>query len=122
MECLRERLGDAAPHATLLDGCGLSYGNTASAQDMARYLNAMLKTPVGAVFLRSFKDSAPGGIHAKVKTGTVAVARTLVGYLEVPGKRWTFAILCNKGDSPSVWWAPPLRDKLLEEMARAMKR
>jgi D-alanyl-D-alanine carboxypeptidase len=79
---------------------------------------------VGSTFRLSFKDDTiPGatGVTAKVKTGTVAVARALIGYLDCGNRRWTFAVLLNRGSSPGIGWAIGLRDKLMVEIAKGMR-
>jgi D-alanyl-D-alanine carboxypeptidase/D-alanyl-D-alanine-endopeptidase (penicillin-binding protein 4) len=108
---LTEHFGASFTHVSLLDGCGLSYGNQASAGTMAHLLDAMLTTPVGDAFLTTLKERPYAGVRGRVKTGTLAIATCLVGYLDTrSGRRYAFAILLNKADATSLAWAPKLRD------------
>ena len=119
LAALAAHAGPGCADATLLDGSGLSYGNRASPATMTRLLDAMQQTPLAQVFADSLKDRAVGGVRAHVKTGTLAVACCLVGYLDTPGHRLAFAILFGKGEAAGFGWAPKLRDKVLAVMAEA---
>jgi D-alanyl-D-alanine carboxypeptidase/D-alanyl-D-alanine-endopeptidase (penicillin-binding protein 4) len=120
---LKERLGDGISDGiTLLDGCGLSYGNQASATTMARLLDGVQGSPLREVLIASLKERPASGVRGRVKTGTLAIACCLVGYLEPPGKdRYAFAILLNKGEAASFDWAPHLRDVLYEAIAESLR-
>ena len=116
---LKEHLGDGISDGiTLLDGCGLSYGNQASAATMARLLDAVQGSPLREVFIASLKERPSGGVRGRVKTGTLAIACCLVGYLQPVGRPPVcFALLFNRGEAPSLDWAPHLRDALLQSIA-----
>jgi D-alanyl-D-alanine carboxypeptidase/D-alanyl-D-alanine-endopeptidase (penicillin-binding protein 4) len=123
LAALKEHLSDEISSGiTLLDGCGLSYGNQASAATMARLLDAVQGSPLREVLPATLKERAGGGMHGRVKTGTLAIACCLVGYLEAPGKdRYAFAILLNKGETANIDWAPRIRDELYEAMAESLR-
>ena len=122
LQVLSDKLGDGFAGITLLDGCGLSYGNQASAATMAHLLDAIQGTPLHEVFIDSLKEHPTSGVRGRVKTGTLAIACCLVGYLDPPGRpRYAFAILLNKGDAPAFDWAPHLRDQLYEAMAEGVR-
>jgi D-alanyl-D-alanine carboxypeptidase len=120
---LKERLGDGISDGiTLLDGCGLSYGNQASAATMASLLDGVQGSPLREVLIASLKERPSSGVRGRVKTGTLAIACCLVGYLDAPGKdRYAFAILLNKGEATSLDWAPRLRDELYDAMAESLR-
>ncbi|MDA3960946.1 MAG: D-alanyl-D-alanine carboxypeptidase/D-alanyl-D-alanine-endopeptidase [Planctomycetota bacterium] len=118
---LRADLGLALDSVTLLDGSGLSYNNRASAGDICRLLAAMDQGPHAEIFSGTLKDKWSGKVRARVKTGSLNVARCLAGY--IPGQNSTnyaFAILLNKHSAKSIYWANTLRDKSFQAMAKAL--
>lgn len=109
------------PHAdaiTLLDGSGLSYGNQATPEVMVEVFASMHRSPLRDAFYDSLKEKNVGKIQGRVKTGTLAVATCLVGYLDPPsGHRLAFAMLFNRGTSRDFGWAPKIRDQLYRVLA-----
>jgi PBP4 family serine-type D-alanyl-D-alanine carboxypeptidase len=100
----------------------LGYGNQASAATMAHLLDAVQTTPLREVFINSLKEHPSSGVRGRVKTGTLAIACCLVGYIDPPGRdRYAFAILLNKGEAPGFDWAPRVRDQLYEAMADGVR-
>lgn len=115
---LKRLIGAHAEGITLLDGSGLSYGNEASAEVMVEILSAMHRSPLRDDFYLSLKERNVGKIQGRVKTGTLAVATCLVGYLDPPsGHRLAFAMLFNRGSARDFSWAPKLRDQLYRVLA-----
>ena len=108
-----------------LDGSGLSYGNKAPAALIVRLLVAMDHESLAASFRSTLKDRPSAGVVAQVKTGTLAIATCLAGYITPaePGstRRIAFAILLNKGEARDMAWAPGLRDRLFEAIAALMR-
>lgn len=110
---LRRIIGAHVDQITILDGSGLSYGNSASAEAMVDMLVAMHRSPLRDAFYDSLKERNLGKLQGRVKTGTLAIATCLVGYIDTPGgRRRAFAILLNKGSARNLDWAPKLRDSL----------
>ena len=110
---LRRVIGTQAEQITLLDGSGLSYGNAASPEVMVDLLVAMHRSPLRDVFYDSLRERNLGKLQGRVKTGTLAIATCLVGYIDPPsGRRRAFAILLNKGTARNLDWAPKLRDSI----------
>ena len=110
---LRRLIGAHADNITLLDGSGLSYGNSASAETMVDMLVAMHRSPLRDAFYDSLKERNLGKLQGRVKTGTLAIATCLVGFIDTSsGRRRAFAILLNKGTARSLDWAPKLRDSI----------
>ena len=115
---LRRLVGAHADQITILDGSGLSYGNSASSEVMVDMLVAMHRSPLRDAFYDSLKERNLGRIQGRVKTGTLAVATCLVGYLDpTPGRRRAFAILCNRGTARNFDWAPRIRDQIYRAIA-----
>lgn len=114
-------MGEDAAGVALLDGSGLSYGNVGSARALARLLAGLDAGPHAAVFAASLKDEPHAGVVGKVKTGTLATASCLAGYVEGPGGRLAFAILLGQGRAASWGWGPPLRKRLYEVIAEAVR-
>ncbi len=111
-------VGAHADQITLLDGSGLSYGNSASAGVMVEMLSAMHRSPLRDSFYDSLKEKNVGRIQGRVKTGTLAVATCLVGYIDPPsGHRLAFAMLFNRGTAKSFDWAPKIREQLYRLLA-----
>jgi D-alanyl-D-alanine carboxypeptidase len=82
---------------------------------MVDLLVAMLKTPVGDLFVNSLKDKDVGRAHGHVKTGSLAIANCLVGYVDPPGgHRLAFAILLNAGEANGIGWAVKVRDRIYQ--------
>jgi D-alanyl-D-alanine carboxypeptidase/D-alanyl-D-alanine-endopeptidase (penicillin-binding protein 4) len=108
-----------------LDGSGLSYGNKAPAALIVRLLVAMDRDPLAATFRSTLKDRPSAGVVAQVKTGTLAVATCLAGYITAAApdttRRIAFAILLNKGAAQDMAWAPGLRDRLFEAIAALVR-
>jgi D-alanyl-D-alanine carboxypeptidase/D-alanyl-D-alanine-endopeptidase (penicillin-binding protein 4) len=117
-----EQLGTGMGPLTLLDGCGLSYGNEASATYLVNLLDAMHRHESGAVFRASLKEKPTPGIRALVKTGTHNEARALAGYLDaVSGRRYAFAILLNRNQASGIGWADKLREQLFQTLVGAVR-
>ncbi len=112
---------DSGP-ITLLDGCGLSYGNSASAGTMVRLLTVMAPDKAFVESLKEEKKYDLSGAHGRVKTGTLAVAVCLAGYVEAEGRRHAFALLFNRGDSARWSWATGLRDRCYAAIAANVAR
>jgi len=111
----------AGEGAALLDGSGLSYDNRASTAWVVGLLAAMQRTPHAAAYKATLKDHPAGKVQMKVKTGTLAIARNLAGYLDTPsGGRYAFAIILNKGTAPGMAWAPALLDKLTAALVQGL--
>lgn len=122
VQVLEGRFGVGMGPLTLLDGCGLSYGNEASATYLVNLLDAMHRSEFGALFRASLKDKDLAGVRGLVKTGTHNEARALAGYLiGAGGRTFAFAILLNRGTSASVAWGNTLREKLYEALAGAAR-
>ncbi len=118
---LHRLIGDRADAVTLLDGCGLSYGNAGSAEALVEVLAAMHRSVRRDDFYQSLRDTRDDrrlpNLDARVKTGTLAIATCLVGYINRPdGHRLAFALLFNKGESRDFSWAPKLRDRLFRTL------
>ncbi len=118
LQVLRRLIGPPADGITLLDGSGLSYGNTASPEAMVAMLMAMHRSPLRDAFYDGLKERNIGKIQGRVKTGTLAIATCLVGYIDPPsGHRLAFALLFNRGDARTWDWAPRIRDQIYRAMA-----
>lgn len=100
----------------LLDGSGLSYDNRASARCIAQVLHKMTRHRHADAFYQSLRTPVYNWAKnepSRVKTGSLAVARCLAGYIDDGHKhRYAFAILINKGQARSFSWASRLREKL----------
>jgi D-alanyl-D-alanine carboxypeptidase/D-alanyl-D-alanine-endopeptidase (penicillin-binding protein 4) len=117
-EVLTGKFGDGMGAMAQLDGCGLSYGNEASATFMVNLLDAMHRSEFGETYRNTLKDRPAGTVKGQVKTGTHNESRALAGYLQGPsGKRYAFAILLNRKESSSIAWADKLRDQLYQALA-----
>jgi D-alanyl-D-alanine carboxypeptidase/D-alanyl-D-alanine-endopeptidase (penicillin-binding protein 4) len=115
---LKRLVGDRVSQITLLDGSGLSYGNEGTAGVMVEVFAAMHRSPLREEFYNSLKERNVGKIQGRVKTGTLAVATCLVGYLDPPsGHRLAFAMLFNRGTSRDFGWAPKIREQLYRVFA-----
>ena len=121
-DILRQHLGQDLSGWTLLDGCGLSYGNQACADFLIRLLAQMDASPVARDFRASLKVEPAGKTTALLKSGTIAIARCYAGYIERSnGTRVAFAILLNKGQAKSMAWGVTLRKKLLEAICKGVE-
>ncbi|MFW5751416.1 MAG: D-alanyl-D-alanine carboxypeptidase/D-alanyl-D-alanine-endopeptidase [Planctomycetota bacterium] len=95
---------------TLLDGSGLSYGNEASARSVVDLLALMAAHPHAVIYHDSLKQRQvplPGGgtLTIKVKTGHLAIAHCLAGYItDDHGRRYAFACIANRAGARSVAW------------------
>jgi len=119
---LEGRFGTGMGPLALIDGCGLSYGNEASASYLVNLLDAMNRSDLGALYRASLKEKDAAGAHGLVKTGTHNESRALAGYLIGADKRtYAFAILLNRGSTASVTWGNSLREKLFEALAGALR-
>jgi D-alanyl-D-alanine carboxypeptidase/D-alanyl-D-alanine-endopeptidase (penicillin-binding protein 4) len=123
LDILRQTLGETYAQVELLDGCGLSYDNRASATTMVNLLDAMHRTPLRQAFYGSLKErNAANGVKGRVKTGTLAVASCLAGYIDTSaGNRYAFAVLLNLGESSSFGWADRLRWKVFETLCAGLR-
>ena len=118
---LKERFGDLGP-LTLLDGCGLSYGNEASAGFLVNLLDAMNRSELGPIYRASLKDRNAVGVNAMVKTGTHNESRALAGYIDGANNRhFAFAILLNRSKSSGISWGDKLREQLFQALAAAAR-
>ena len=114
---LRQRLELELGDLSLLDGSGLSYDNRASAREITRLLAAMQRHEHGHHFQASLKDLWHGHIRGKVKTGSLAIVRSLAGYIPGDdGHTYAFCILLERGEATSIGWATRLRDKLFRTL------
>lgn len=120
-EACQELIGEEAARFTILDGSGLSYGNTGSAEALTRLLAAMDRHRYGRLFESTLRERAGAGVQGRVKTGTLATASCLAGYVEGPRGRLAFAILLGRGQAADWSWGPPLRDRLYELIADAVR-
>ena len=121
LSVVRDHLGLEMASVTLLDGSGLSYGNMASAADICRLLQALDRHPHGDRFRQTLKEKKHGLVTARVKTGTLNIARCLAGYIPGPnGENYAFAILLNRADANSIGWANQLRDKAFGDMCEIL--
>ncbi len=115
---LAENVAGAGAGAAIIDGSGLSYGNRASAAFVVATLVAMHGSPHRAVFYESLKLEDDVKPPARVKTGTLAIASCLAGYIDRrDGNRWAFAILLNKGEASAFGWASGVRAATLKAIA-----
>ena len=101
---LEKDLGVAPPTA-LLDGSGLSYGNKATATQIAALLRAMHRRPDGAAYTATLKEKWSGKIRCRVKTGSLAITRCLAGYIPKGDRTWIFV---NATASRRRWLTPIL--------------
>jgi D-alanyl-D-alanine carboxypeptidase len=116
-----EQIGTGMGPMTLLDGCGLSYGNVASATYLVNLLEGMHRHPQGLALRTSLKERPAPGVRGLVKTGTHNEARALAGYIDAPGgQQYAFAILLNRAQSTSIGWADKLREQLYQALAAAV--
>ena len=121
-DIIQQHLGADVGGYTVLDGSGLSYGNQACADFLARLLWTMDRSPHAALYRDSLKVMDSGRIKGRVKTGLLAIARTLAGYLERPdGSRVLFVILLNQGSAKGFGWGPDLRTKLFTAICRGIE-
>ena len=112
LRALRREIGPQADALTVLDGSGLSYGNQGSATAMVTVLKAMAAPAYRERFYATLRERDLDHVPGRVKTGTLAVATCLVGYLDPQGQnRRAFAILLNKGEARTLDWAPKMRDQ-----------
>jgi serine-type D-Ala-D-Ala carboxypeptidase/endopeptidase (penicillin-binding protein 4) len=120
---LDEQLGTGMGPMTILDGCGLSYGSSASAAYLVNLLDGMHRHAQGPALRASLKERPAPGVRGLVKTGTHNEARALTGYIDVPGgQQYAFAILLNRAQSSSIAWADKLREQLYQALAAAVVR
>lgn len=120
-QILRHHLGADLAGWTLADGSGLSYDNRACADLLARLLVFMDAHPLGERYRATLKPMDHGTAHGLVKTGTLAIARGLAGYLDHgDGRRSCFVILINKGEARTSGWMVGLREKLFAAIAESL--
>lgn len=118
---LREHLGENLAGYTLVDGCGLSYSNQTCADVLARLLVYMNAHPLGDRYRASLRTMNQGTVKGQVKTGLLAIARGLAGYLDHPdGRRVCFVILINRGSAKDGGWMPGLRERLFAAIAEGL--
>lgn len=120
-EACRALIGDEARELTIVDGSGLSYGNTGTARALVRVLAAMERHRHARPFIASLRERQTAGVTGRVKTGTLAVASCLAGFVEGPSGRLAFAILLGRGQAADWGWGPPLRERLYEVIAEAVR-
>lgn len=114
-------LGEDVASLTLLDGCGLSYGNVASAKALCHLLATMDAGVYSRLFASTLKDKPHAGVAGQVKTGTLATAACLAGYVEGRGGRLAFAVLLGQGQANGWGWGPPMRERLYEMIAEGVR-
>lgn len=115
---LRTEMGPIADAIAIHDGSGLSYDNQASAEAMVTMLKVMAKPAYRDRFYSTLKERDLGSVPGRVKTGTLAIATCLVGYIDPPkSNRLAFAILLNRGTARNLDWAPKMRDQAYRIMA-----
>ena len=91
-----------------VDGSGLSYGNEHSARDLRRMLQAAALSPWGSTYVGHLPVAGTPGVlggrladaptagRVRAKGGTLAVSRSLSGYLTtVGGRSGVFSIIVN---------------------------
>ncbi|MFN8040441.1 MAG: D-alanyl-D-alanine carboxypeptidase [Acidimicrobiales bacterium] len=91
-----------------VDGSGLSYGNEHSARDLRRMLQAAALSPWGSTYVGHLPVAGAPGVlggrladaptagRVRAKGGTLAVSRSLSGYLTtVGGRSGVFSIIVN---------------------------
>ena len=108
--------GVAPTEAVIRDGSGLARYDYVSPRTLVRVLDAMRRAPTfkayydampiagvdGTIRNRMKGTAAQGNVHAK--TGTLAMARSLSGYVTTANQRMLiFSFLCNN-------WTTPVRD------------
>jgi D-alanyl-D-alanine carboxypeptidase/D-alanyl-D-alanine-endopeptidase (penicillin-binding protein 4) len=113
MERQLTKWGVAPPEVVVRDGSGLSRYNYVSPRSLVRVLDAMRRSPNFRVYydampvagvdgtIRNRMRSTPaeGNVHAK--TGTLAMARSLSGYVTTTDQHMLiFSFLCNNWTSP----------------------
>ena len=104
-DILKNRLDLPREHIDLKDGSGLSYDNTASAWYITQLLARMDRHEYRMLFQGTLRDGAVNGATYYFKTGSLAVANCLAGFIEMgPDKRFAFTILINKAESKSGNW------------------
>ena len=119
-EVLARLIGPLANEIHLVDGSGLSYDNEGSAGAMCAVMVAMHRSPLQQVFYDSLKVKDVGKAKGRVKTGTLAIATCLVGYVDPPsGGRYAFAMLFNRGESRDFGWAPKIREQIYRTLAES---
>ncbi|MEK7415932.1 MAG: D-alanyl-D-alanine carboxypeptidase/D-alanyl-D-alanine-endopeptidase [Planctomycetota bacterium] len=114
-------MGDDASSLTVFDGSGLSYGNVGSARAMCRLLASLDAGPFKRVFVPTLKDKPYAGLVGKVKTGTLATASCLAGYVEGRNGRLAFAIELGQGQARGWDWGSKLRERLFEVIADVVR-
>lgn len=125
-DILAERLNLPREHISLLDGSGLSYDNLSSTWWICQLLARMHHDPSAAIYTDTLRERWESGVRCQVKTGTLAVARCLAGYINiVPDQRYAFAILLNRGDATANDWSRSTsrrdRDRILSAIVQALK-
>ncbi|MBA3684128.1 MAG: D-alanyl-D-alanine carboxypeptidase/D-alanyl-D-alanine-endopeptidase [Planctomycetes bacterium] len=120
---LRELVGPDVSGYTVLDGCGLSYDNVACADFFARLLWSIHTSPMAAEYVSTLKREDSGAVKGYVKTGSLAIASNLAGYLDRPrkGGRVCFAILLNRGTARGFAWGSTLRERLFQALCRGIE-
>ena len=112
---------------SILDGSGLSYDNKATARHITQLLHGMHRHSYKSAFYNSLRTpsySWAKSVPSRVKTGSLAIARCLAGYIDSKDRqrRYAFAILINKGSSKSFSWASKLREQLYRIMVQHLHR
>jgi len=109
------------------DGSGLSRKNQLSANALADLLVWVVRQPEAKIFIDSLSVSGVDGTmddrlreppyrgRVKAKTGTVAGASSLSGYIEVPGDVFAFSMLMNSPKA-GVWRMKQAQDAICKEI------
>jgi PBP4 family serine-type D-alanyl-D-alanine carboxypeptidase len=120
-ESLLRLAGRPAAAIELVDGSGLSYANRAPAEAMCTVLAAIDRHRIRDDLIESLKDKPVAGITGRVKTGTLATASSLVGWVDGPNGRFAFAILLDQGDARAWGWGAGVREKVYAAIAAAAR-
>lgn len=119
-ELLDRDLGLPGRTFAIVDGSGLSYANRGSARFVCQVLGRARDRKDGERFVATLKEKWSGKIRCRVKTGTLAVARNLAGYIDLEDRRYAFAIILDRAEAASFSWAVRLRDQLFHEIVRGL--
>lgn len=125
-DILAEHLDMPREHISLLDGSGLSYDNLTNTWWICQLLARMHRDPSAAIYTETLRERWESGVRCQVKTGTLAVARSLAGYINiVPDQRYAFAILLNRDEASNADWSRSTsrrdRDRILSAIVQALK-
>lgn len=120
------RIGAVAPDLVIADGSGLSRLDRVSARSLAGVLSAMADLPSGEAFLESLPIAGVdgtlkrrlGGVPLRAKTGSLATAKSIGGYLTAASGRQLVVVAIFNSASGATWSAIPAIDRMMTELAR----